>query len=140
MGARAITGPGELWRAWRRLVRRSAQRLAVIEADRDCRWTVAQLDEAAQLWAPQLASFRRGQRVAFQMANGAEWLALFLALQARGLAAMPLDAGLPPAGCLELARRLKAAAVLVGSAWHSVDPSAPGTLAACIKVTSGTSA
>ncbi len=74
------------------------------------------------------------------MPNGSEWLAFFLALQARGLAAMPLDGGLPLKGCLDLARRLKAAALFAHGRFHALDSKAPVTRAACFKITSGSSA
>ena len=74
------------------------------------------------------------------MPNGAEWLAFFLALQARGLAGAPLDGGLPLEGCLDLARRLRARALFAHGRFHELDAKAPATRAACLKITSGSSA
>jgi acyl-coenzyme A synthetase/AMP-(fatty) acid ligase len=135
-----MRGPGEIWTRWQQTARRYPAKIVVIEAASGREWSAAELSARAQSLAPQLAEFRPGQRVAFQLPNGPEWLAFFLALQFRGLAAMPLDGGLPLEGCSELAGRLKATAVFVGTAWHVLDRAAPRTQAACIKITSGTGA
>lgn len=133
-----MSGPGELWTRWERTVRRDPAKIVVIEAASGREWSAEELSARARALAPQLEGHRSGRRIAFQLSTGPEWLALFLALQARGLAAVPLDAGLPAAGALELARRLKAAALFTHGHLHALDRAAPRTLAACVKVTSGT--
>jgi acyl-coenzyme A synthetase/AMP-(fatty) acid ligase len=130
----------ELWTTWRKMERRRPDRVAVIDAASDRVWTAEALTARALYLKEQLADFRAGQRIAFQLPNGAEWLALFLALQARGLAAMPLDGGLPLDGCVDLALRLKARALFANAKWRSLDSDAPRTRAACLKITSGSSA
>jgi acyl-CoA synthetase (AMP-forming)/AMP-acid ligase II len=129
-----------LWTTWQKTARRCRGRIVAVDAGAHREWTAEGLTSHALAWLPQLAGFRTGQRVAFQLPNGADWLAFFLALQARGLAAMPLDGGLPLKGCLELAGHLKARACFAAGKFHALDPSAPVTRAACIKITSGSSA
>jgi acyl-coenzyme A synthetase/AMP-(fatty) acid ligase len=135
-----MSGPGELWTRWQRTARRAPAKIVVIEAASGREWSAEELSARALALGPRLEDFRAGQRIAFQVPNGPEWLALFLAIQSRGLAAMPLDGGLPQEGCLELAGRLKAAAVFAGDTWHVLDRAAARTRAACVKVTSGSGA
>jgi len=129
----------ELWTTWRATARRCRGKIVAIDADSDREWTAEALTDRALSLADELADFRAGQRVAFQLPNGGEWLAFFLALQARGLAAMPLDNGLPLAGCLDLARKLRARVFFAHGKFHEIDPDAPRTRAACVKITSGSS-
>ena len=129
----------ELWTTWRATARRCRGKVVVIDADADREWTVEALTESALSHAEKMADFRAGRRVAFQLPNSAEWLALFLALQARGLAAMPLDNGLPLEGCLDLARTLRARAFFGHGKFHAIESAAPRTSAACVKITSGSS-
>jgi acyl-coenzyme A synthetase/AMP-(fatty) acid ligase len=83
--------------------------------------------------------FERGDRVAFCLPNGASWVALFLALQRLGLAAVPLDASLPGPACFEAAQSLRCRALYLEGKFHLLDHACPGKNAlACIKVTSGT--
>ena len=134
-----MSGPGDLWTTWLKTARRCRGRAVVIGASSGREWTADELTGHALQIAAQFGEFRRGQRIAFQLPNGAEWLAFFLALQERGLAAMPLDNGLPTGGCTELAQRLQARACFMHGKWHELDSDAPRTLAACLKVTSGSS-
>ena len=134
-----MRGTGELWTTWLKTARRCRGRIVVIDAASGREWTPDELTARALELAALLEKFRRGQRIAFQLPNGAEWLAFFLALQERGLAAMPLDSGLPTGGCTELAQRLRARACFVHGKWHELDPAAPRTPAACLKITSGSS-
>jgi len=129
-----------LWTTWEKTARRCGGRVVAVDAGANREWSADELTARALAWLPQLTGFRTGQRLAFQLPNGAEWLAFFLALQARGLAAMPLDGGLPLKGCVDLARRLQARACFAAGEFHALDASAPVTRAACIKITSGSSA
>jgi acyl-CoA synthetase (AMP-forming)/AMP-acid ligase II len=128
-----------LWTTWQKTARRSSGKVVVIDADSGREWTAEALTARAVALAQELADFRAGLRVAFQLPNGGEWLAFFLALQARGLAAVPLDGGLPLQGCLDLARRLKARAFFAKGKFHALDAATSTTRAVCIKITSGSS-
>jgi acyl-CoA synthetase (AMP-forming)/AMP-acid ligase II len=119
--------------------RRCRGRVVIIDAVSGREWTAEELTEHARELAARMADFQGGQRIAFQLPNGEEWLAFFLALQARGVAAVPLDAGLPLAGCLELAGRVRARGCFAHGKFHELDHDAPRTLAACVKITSGSS-
>lgn len=130
-----------LWKVWERTLHRIGDKILVVEAGEGREWTAAQLHQAALARLPQLAACRRGERIAFRLPNGADWFALFLAIQAAGLAAMPLDAGLPGEACLETARRLGASALFLDGAWHRFHRKGarrfrPGIC--CVKLTSGT--
>lgn len=129
-----------LWTTWRKTARRRPGQVVAIDAGTGSAWTAGDLTQHALAWLPRLAAFRAGQRIAFQMPNSADWLAFFLALQARGLAATPLDGGLPLEGCLDLARRLNARVLFAAGKPHELDPAARATRAACLKITSGSSA
>jgi acyl-CoA synthetase (AMP-forming)/AMP-acid ligase II len=121
-------------------VRRDPRKVVVIDAASGETWTAEELTALAESHRERLASFRAGQRVAFQMPNSAAWLAFFLALQRAGLAAMPLDGGLPVAGCLDLARRLRARAFFDGGEWREISSDAPGSRTCRgVKITSGSS-
>jgi acyl-CoA synthetase (AMP-forming)/AMP-acid ligase II len=129
----------ELWTTWQKTARGCGRRVVIVDAGPGREWTAGELTARALSLQESFADLRAGQRVAFQMPNGAEWLAFFLALQAAGLAAMPLDGGLPLEGCLELSWRLRARALFAHGRLHALDSTAPATRAACIKITSGSS-
>jgi acyl-CoA synthetase (AMP-forming)/AMP-acid ligase II len=101
-------------------------------------WTVQNLSDQSIQFGGHLASYRPGERIAFRLPNGSDWLALFLAIQRAGLVAVPLDAGLPKAGCLEIARRLKARALYLDRQFIPFEkkPFRAGK-SCCVKVTSG---
>ncbi len=137
--ATAETG---LWDRWRRTQHRISHRALLVEIvdGQPVRWTAAALGRKAEALAdgPPLAACRPGDRVAFRLPNGALWIALFLALQRRGLAAIPLDPTLPDAGARETARRLGARLLFLGETGETVPGRAarsPGV--ACVKLTSG---
>jgi len=129
-----------LWKIWEGTLHRIGDKVLVVEAGEGRAWTAAELQAAALARLAQLADCRRGERIAFRLPNGADWFALFLAIQAAGLAAMPLDAGLPNEACLETARRLGASALFLDGAWHHFNKRGslrfrPGIC--CVKLTSG---
>ncbi len=130
----------QLWTTWCATARRGPRRVAVIDAASGASCTAGALTDQAVALSERLSDFRPGQRVAFQMPNSAMWLAFFLALQKRGLAAMPLDNGLPMAGCVELSRRLRARAFFDGKEFQEISAQAPGgRTGCCVKITSGSS-
>ncbi len=129
----------ELWTTWRETERRRPGHIVAIDTATNHEWSAEALMARALFLKQHVAEFRPGQRIAFQLPNGAEWLAFFLALQACGLAALPLDGGLPLDGCVDLALRLKARAFFADGKMRALDPAAKGTRAVCLKITSGTS-
>jgi long-chain acyl-CoA synthetase len=132
---------GALWKQWLAVCRRQPRKVVVIDAASGRSWTAEALTEEAQGFGEPLGEFRPGARVAFRMPNGASWFALFLALQRAGLAAIPLDSGLPEAGCRETAQRFGARALFLDGKFHALGAlsrSAKGIC--CIKVTSGSGA
>jgi acyl-CoA synthetase (AMP-forming)/AMP-acid ligase II len=134
---------GQLWQHWANLNARQPKRTAVTSAATGKTLTVSALTESALAFSDALLQHEPGTRIAFRLPNGAEWFALFLALQRAGLAAMPLDGGLPVEGCVEMARLLGASALYVEGAFQSLGKkTAPPKRdhACCIKITSGTGA
>jgi acyl-CoA synthetase (AMP-forming)/AMP-acid ligase II len=128
----------QLWTTWLRTARRCRGKVVVIEAASGQSWTAGALTDLACSFAERLDDFRAGERIAFQIPNGADWLAFFLALQKKGLAALPLDGGLPRDGCLELSRRMKARAFYSQGKFHEISRNAPRSRACCcVKITSG---
>jgi len=140
MAAKRSTGSA-LWQQWLAVCRRQPRKVAVIEAASGQTWTAEALTEAALGFGEALHEFRPGERVAFRVPNGAPWFALFLALQRAGLVAIPLDNGLPEAGCGETARRFGARAFFVDGKFHALGSRSRGDkTVCCMKVTSGSGA
>jgi long-chain acyl-CoA synthetase len=133
---------GELWTRWTAFERRHGDKLVLIDARNGVSWTISGLTTAALRFGDALARFEHGARIAFRLPNGSEWMALFLALQRAGLAAVPLDGAMPKEGCLDLARRLGAAAVYLDGEFHPLESLEPRrrSKTCCVKITSGTGA
>jgi acyl-coenzyme A synthetase/AMP-(fatty) acid ligase len=130
----------ELWRQWQRILRRHPQKPLLIEAETGIVWTAQQLNDEALRLSSLLPTERAGTRVAFCLPNGPAWMALFLALQQRGYAAIPLDAALPEAACMEKAQYLHCRALYFHSHLHLLENARRDLTAICChKVTSGTS-
>jgi acyl-coenzyme A synthetase/AMP-(fatty) acid ligase len=127
---------------WMALERRSGGKVVLVDALKGTPWTVSALTAEALRFGEALARYPSGSRVAFRLPNGAEWMALFLALQRAGLGATPLDGAMPVEGCLDLSRRLGAVAVYLDGEFHALDPAKPLRRRdiACVKITSGTGA
>ena len=140
---REVSPEGLLWTHWLRQEKRLRNKVVLIDAANDSSWTAQELTEATSPFADHLRQYRAGERIAFRLPNGPEWFALFLALQRAGLAAVPLDGGMPTEGCLESARQLHARAVYLDGEFHSLGKPTPrvrNTKCCCVKVTSGTGA
>ena len=134
---------GLLWTHWLGLEKRLRSKIVLVDAATGASWTAPALTEASFSFADHLRSYRSGDRIAFRLHNGSDWLALFLALQRAGLAAVPLDGGLPTEGCLESARQMHARAVYLDGRFHSLGKPtarAGSKKCCCVKVTSGTGA
>lgn len=134
---------GLLWTHWLRLEKRLQTKVVLIDAANDSSWTAPALTEATLPFADYLRQYRAGERIAFRLPNGPEWLALFLALQRAGLAAVPLDGGLPTEGCFESARQFNVRAVYLDGEFHSLGNSAApvrNRKCCCVKITSGSGA
>ncbi len=133
---------GLLWTHWSQQADRVRDRTVLIDAATGVSWTADVLFRASLTFSDFLSRYEPGERIAFRIPNGPEWLSLFLALQRAGLAAMPLDAGMPSEGCVELARRLGARALYLDGEFQSVGKSSNHgrKKCCCVKVTSGSSA
>ncbi len=132
---------GELWRQWQTVADRQPRKVVVIDAGTGKKWTARELTAEAVRRGEAVAAHRTGERVAFRLPNGADWLAVFLALQKVGSVAMPLDAALPDEGCREMGRRLGASALWLESGLESLGGKTPRALSVCcVKVTSGSGA
>jgi len=132
---------GALWRQWLAVRRRQPRKAVVIDAATGRTWSADELTGETFVFSTALENFRPGERVAFRVPNGASWFALFLALQRAGLAAIPLDNGLPEAGCRETAQRFGARALFLDGNFHALVTHARGNPGiCCLKVTSGSGA
>lgn len=110
--------------AWARTLRRRAGDRAVVQAVDGTTATFRELDARAAAWcaahagsdpaaeSPRLqpATGLEGRAVVFAVANGLDWLEIFLGLLKAGAVAVPLDAAEPPAAQRRLAITLRAAA------------------------------
>ena len=94
---------GSLWKHWADVAARHPEKPVLIDAFTNQTWTARALSAAALAFSDHLLDFQTGSRVAFRLPNGADWFSLFLALQRAGLTAVPLDAAMPSAGCMETA-------------------------------------
>jgi long-chain acyl-CoA synthetase len=135
---------GLLWAHWLARLRRLGGKTVLIDAAKDASWTAHALTEASLDFSESLLSFKPGERIAFRLPNGPEWLPLFLALQRAGLAAMPLDGGMPVEGCVETARSFGAHALYLDGEFQSLGKASTGPKRnkkyCCIKITSGSGA
>jgi acyl-CoA synthetase (AMP-forming)/AMP-acid ligase II len=138
MPRRRVENP--LWQRWLATRRRHPRRAAVVDASRGETWTADALTQRALELAAALPEGRPGERIAFSLPNGPEWLAFFLALQNRGLTAVPLDGALPAEGAADLARQLRVHAFWRDGALHAPGgkPAPRSPRIVCLKVTSGT--
>jgi long-chain acyl-CoA synthetase len=131
-----------LWKKRLAISRRHPRRAAVIDANSNETWTAEALTQRALELAATLKDRRPGERIAFSLPNSPEWPAFFLALQNRGLTAVPLDGALPAGAALDLARQLRVHALYKDGHFHDPGgkpaPCSPRTC--CLKVTSGTAA
>jgi acyl-coenzyme A synthetase/AMP-(fatty) acid ligase len=131
-----------LWQRWLAARDRGPRRAAVIDAHRGETCTAGALTRRARELAAALDGRRPGERIAFSLPNGPDWLAFFLALQSRGLTAVPFDGALPLPAALDLARQLRVHALYKDGRFHDpgVTPARRAPNLCCLKVTSGTAA
>jgi acyl-CoA synthetase (AMP-forming)/AMP-acid ligase II len=135
-----------LWSAWETTARKKPKKILFIDAASGLSLTAAQLTEQALSLAAFPTKRLQGKTIAFCLPNGPEWLAVFLAIQQAGGAALPLDAGLLPASRKNAAQTLGAHYYWEGGEWHPLPPCKKKTPAlnrgqknpAIVKVTSGT--
>jgi len=128
-----------LWLRWEKTLQKNNRRIVLIEANSNTKWTATALTDEAHKLSELLCDFARGTKIAFCLPNGAQWVAFFLALQKRGLTAVPLDASLPDQACLEMAPRLGCRALYLHAKIHLFENSGRNKSdICCIKVTSGT--
>lgn len=99
--------PSELWSAWDKVVRRNPRAVALIEAESGASWSRADLRDWADTLATGPLAIAAGEGVGFSLPNGAEWLAVFLAVQRVGAAAVPFDPSLSPLQQAAVATALK---------------------------------
>jgi acyl-CoA synthetase (AMP-forming)/AMP-acid ligase II len=130
---------GLLWAHWLAQQKRQPSKIVLIDAVKGTTWSAQALTEVSIPFFEQLLRYDAGERIAFRLPNGPEWLALFFALQRAGLAAIPLDAGMPAEGCLDVASRLGASTIYMEGAFQSLRSASikKDKSTCCVKVTSG---
>ena len=138
---RKVRSKSLLWMQWIRLQKQFSKKIVLIDASTNISWTMEALTEAAVRFSDQLPMYDPGERIAFRLPNGSEWITIFLALQRVGLAAMPLDGGMPDEGCEAIARRLGARALYLDEKFHSWGKKRlENKDCSCVKITSGNDA
>ncbi len=102
------------------------------------RWlSFREIDSAARRLAQEHLSGARNAWIAFSLPNGRAWIETFLACQAAGAAAMPLDAGTPAGQLDRAAHRLGASCLWTTEGLRRLFPSRRRGGTAVIKCTSG---
>jgi acyl-CoA synthetase (AMP-forming)/AMP-acid ligase II len=105
---RLLGRAGELWRRWLQTAARRPRVGLLVDA------TAGRVNRAAEITAAAEVVVRAGEWgdsggcVAWVLPNGFDWLAIFLAAQKAGWAALPLDPGFDPRHGRELATQLGA--------------------------------
>jgi long-chain acyl-CoA synthetase len=136
--------PSTLLAAWRRTLAEAPNATALVAADGHT-WSRAQIDALAVNWSATLPASVTGQRVAFALPNGAEWLATFIGLLLRHAIIVPLDASEPAEAQRALARSVGAAFLLFNQQLETLSTPPPRPPAArqrrpktvLVKLTSG---
>ncbi len=98
---------------WQKLVATAPHAVALIDAASGRRYSRGELQQLAATRRAEFPEILLGRRVAFAKANGAGWLATFLALLQAGAVAVPLDLAETPA-----ARRAFAEAIGADFIWQ----------------------
>ncbi len=83
-----------LWTKWDVVVRKNRRAVAIVEAETGRAWNRAEISAWAEALAAGPLACSAGECVGFSLSNSAEWIAVFLALQRVGAAAIPLDPSL----------------------------------------------
>lgn len=104
--------PTTLLAAWRHTVAAAPEAPALLAADGRI-WTRAEIDTLATTWSATLPANVSGQRVAFALPNGPEWLATFIGLLLRQAIIVPLDASEPAEAQRTLALSVGAGVLLI---------------------------
>ncbi|CAB4243460.1 Acyl-CoA synthetase (AMP-forming)/AMP-acid ligase II [Methylacidimicrobium sp. AP8] len=127
-----------LWKAWERTAARLAEEPAFLPLESD-RWiSFREIDSAARALAHEHLSDARNAWIAFSLPNGPEWIGAFLACQAAGAAAMPLDATIPEGELAPTAQRLGASFLWTPHRWERLAPRRIGRAGiAVVKLSSG---
>lgn len=68
-------------------------RVILRDAGTGASWTPVDIDAAAAVFSREFGSVRPGHVVAFQLPNGPDWIACFLAILRQGAVGLPLDPG-----------------------------------------------
>lgn len=129
---------GKLWSLWKKTAAVSPRARMLTDAGLGKSYTAADLTRMAEMIV-RLVQFPPTGAVAWHLPNGADWLAIFLATQFAGIAALPLDPGLNPAQGRSLALRLGASHWWDGQNFHPLGPASRRWAdVAVTKISSGT--
>jgi acyl-coenzyme A synthetase/AMP-(fatty) acid ligase len=129
---------GKLWSLWKKTASANPRARILTDATIGKSYTAADLTRMAESLVRCVQLPATGA-VAWQLPNGADWLAIFLATQFASIAALPLDPGLNSAQGRSLAQRLGASHWWDGKQLHPLGPaSRRWTDVAVIKISSGT--
>ncbi|WP_018291910.1 class I adenylate-forming enzyme family protein [Verrucomicrobium sp. 3C] len=126
-----------LWRSWECTATRFAEEPALLSLESGQWICFRDIDSAARALAREHLARVRGAWIAFSQANGPEWIQIFLACQAAGAAAMPLDTTIPAENLASTAHRLGASFLWTSSGLNFLGSQRRRSRPAVIKVSSG---
>lgn len=129
--------PDSLWRSWTAVAASRGRKIAMIDAVSGETRTFQRLSGEAETLAGRIFAPAAGSLVACAAPNSFSWMTVFLGLQAAGAGILPLDPGTPAPRRHELAHALGASFFWDGARLSPLGPRKKRTLAACVKMTSG---
>ncbi|MGD9896549.1 MAG: class I adenylate-forming enzyme family protein [Candidatus Methylacidiphilaceae bacterium] len=126
-----------LWRSWEKTASRFAEEPALLPLESGEWIHFRDIDLTARRLAREHFAAARGSWVAFSLPNGREWIEVFLACQAAGVTAMPLDPAIPPEAMPSTAQALGASCLWTLSGLKRLGPQRRRAGASIIKISSG---
>ncbi|WP_281290936.1 class I adenylate-forming enzyme family protein [Methylacidimicrobium cyclopophantes] len=126
-----------LWRLWEKTVSRLSAEPALLPVESREWIRFRDIDSTARRFAREHLAGSSRAWVAFSLPNGPEWIAAFLACQAAGAAAMPLDATIPFDARASTARALGASYLWTSNGLEPLDPRRRRVGYAVVKTSSG---
>jgi acyl-coenzyme A synthetase/AMP-(fatty) acid ligase len=126
-----------LWRSWEKTAACFAEEPALLPLESGQWIRFRDIDSAARQLAREQLAGTRGAWIAFSRPNGPAWVEIFLACQAAGAAAMPLDSAIPAENLASTARMFGASRLWTSNGLEFLGPQHRRGGSAVIKISSG---